>query len=444
MQRLYENLFYSKPVNELFEDESFIKHMLRFEAALAKAQAEQGLIPDAAAKLIGTCCRIENIRIELLIEQIALGGNVNIPFIKQLTQAVAIKDVEAAKYIHFGATSQDVMDTATVLQLRDALTMMANDLDLLIKQLIGIMNAHRNTMMIGRSFKQHARPITFGFKVAKWLDALLRSRKHIAGLLQNNLVLQLGGAVGTLSSMEDKGLKIAEAVGKILDLKVPAIPWHSQRDRFAEIATTLGILQGNIGKLAEDVNLLMQTEISEVSEPSLAGKGGSSSMPHKRNPVGCIAISANSKRMPALVSTMLNGLNGDHERATGHWHAEWETLATIVKLAAGSARQAVVITNGLEVDTNQMRINLELTKGLIYAENISLTLTKHIGKSKAEELVEKSCREAKQQGIHLKELIKKNPEVMKYLSPDNIEELFDPKNSIGLCNDFINRVLNLV
>ncbi len=444
MQRLYEDLFYSKPVNELFTDESFIKYMLCFEAALARAQAEQGLIPDAAAKTIEACCKIENINIELLIEQISLGGNPNIPLIKQLTQAVASKDAEASKYVHFGATSQDVIDTATVLQLKDALLLMTTDLDLLIKQLVDLIKTHRNTLMMGRSFKQHSRPITFGFKVARWLDSLLRSRNQLGGLSQHNLMLQLGGAVGTLSSMEDKGLRIAEAMAKILDLNVPAISWHSQRDRFAGVATTLGILQGNIGKLAEDIHLLMQTETGEVFEPFSPGKGASSSMPHKRNPVGCIAIRANSKRIPGLVSTMLYCLDGDHERATGNWHAEWETLSAIVQLSAGSVRQAVAITDGLEVDAKRMRINLEQTRGLIYAENLLVTLTKHIGKTDAEDLVEKNCKEATKQGIHLKELIRKSPEVMKYISPDKIEDLFDPKNSVGLCEEFINRVLKSV
>jgi 3-carboxy-cis,cis-muconate cycloisomerase len=266
----------------------------------------------------------------------------------------------------------------------------------------------------------------------------------LADLSQENFVLQFGGAVGTLSSMETKGTRVAESMGKTLGLKVPPVSWHSSRDRLAQLATTLGILQGNIGKLAEDICLLMQTEISEVFEPPATGKGGSSSMPHKRNPVGCIAILANSKRLPGLVSTQLNCMDGDHERSSGKWHAEWETLSSIVMLTAGSVRQAVVVTNGLEVDTIQMLRNLELTKGLIYAENINNALARHIGKSSAEELVEKACQQAKDQRIHLKEIITKNQEVVQYLSPDQIEALFDPQNSLGLNEEYIDNVLKLI
>lgn len=444
MQRLYEDLFYSKVVNELFTDDSFIRYMLRFQSALARAQAEHGLIPEKAAKAIHACCQVENIEMDVLINQVALGGNVNIPLVKQLTQLVAVKDPEAAKYVHFGATSQDVIDTAIMLQLRDALAIVTGDLDVLITQLAGLVMSHRNTLMIGRSFLQQARPITFGFKVARWLDALLRSRKQVADICEHNLVLQLGGAVGTLSSMEKKGLVIATSMAKILDLKVPPIPWHSGRDRLVQVATTLGILQGNIGKLAADIILLMQTEINEVLEPTVKGKGGSSSMPHKRNPVSCIAIRANSKRIPGLVSGMLNCLDGDHERSTGHWHAEWETLSSIVMLTAGSARQAVVITNGLEVDSIQMLNNLERTKGLIYAENVNNALAKHIGKVNAEALVERACRESQLQGIHLKEVIKMNQDVIQYMSTEQIERLFDPENSVGMYDEYINNVLKLV
>lgn len=440
MQRLYENLFYSKPVNELFTDVSFIAYMLRVEGALAKAQAEQGLIPSAAAKTIGVCCDIKKIDIEKLIEQVALGGNAAIPLVKQLTGVVANKDAESSKYVHFGATSQDIIDTAIALQLKDALQLISVELDRIIKQLVDIINAHRNTLMIGRTFKQHARPITFGFKVARWLEPLLRSRQSISHLTQNNLVIQLGGAVGTLSSMDGKGLKVADVMGKLLDLKVPAIS-HSQGDGLVEVATTLAILQGNIGKIAEDIQLLMQTEIGEVSEPALAGKGGSSSMPHKRNPVGCVAIAANAMRMPGLISTMLHSLSTDHERGTGSWHAQWETLAAIVQLSAGSVHQACIITDGLEVNVNQMLVNLELTNGLIYAENISAALSLFIGRLKADEIIEQSCKESILQKVHLRKVLESKAEIIAHLSSDRIIELFEPKNSIGLCDPFIDRVL---
>lgn len=441
MQRLYENLFYSKPVNELFTAESFVQYMLQFEATLAQAQAIHHLIPESEATVIETNCILANIDVEALITAVAAGGNAAIPLVKQLTQAVKARDTEAAKYVHFGATSQDVIDTAMVLQLQAALKLIDADLQQFIHQLVLLIEWHRNTIMIGRSFMQHAKPVTFGFKVAEWLDGILRSKKRLKKLLAENMVLQLGGAVGTLSAMEDKGLLIAETMGSILQLNLPAIAWHTQRDRLVEIAATLGILTGSVGKIAKDISLLMQTEIAEVFEPAAPGKGGSSTMPHKRNPVGCIAILSNASRVPALVSTMLDCMVQDHERGTGNWHAEWETLADIVQLTAGAVHQACIVTNGLEVDTEKMLSNIELTNGLIYAENISLALAKDIGKETAHGLMEKLCKEAMELKIPLKELVKKNDLVAKYISLMQIDDLFNPANSIGFCDDFINKVI---
>lgn len=441
MQRLYENLFYSKQVNEIFTTESFLQYMLQFEAALANAQATHDVIPRSAADIIEENCVVANINIEVLIAEVAQGGNAAILLIKQLTEAVKSKDSEAAKYVHFGATSQDVIDTAIALQLCDALQIITKDLQQLIDQLTSLIKEHRNTIMIGRSFMQHARPITFGFKVACWLDGLLRSRQRIEKLLSENFELQFGGAVGTLSGMQNKGLHVAKTMSTLLQLNMPVIAWHTQRDRFTETATTLGILTGNIGKIATDISLLMQTEISEVSEPAVAGKGGSSTMPHKRNPVGCIAILANANRVPNLVATMLNCMTQDHERATGSWHAEWETLADIVQLAAGTVHQACTVTNGLEVDKEKMRNNIELTNGLIYAENISLALAKYIGKSDAHALVEALCKDALHKKIHLKELAEKNDTISQHLSLTEITHLFSPADSLGLCNSFIDQLL---
>lgn len=442
MQRLYENLFYSKLVNELFTAESFVQYMLQFEAALAKAQAIHNLIPASEATVIETNCILANIDVEALITAVAAGGNAAIPLVKQLTQAVKARDAEGAKYVHFGATSQDTIDTAMVLQLQAALKLIDTDLQQLIHQLVLLIEWHRNTIMTGRSFMQHARPVTFGFKVAGWLDGIVRSKKRVEKLLAENMVLQLGGAVGTLSGMEDKGLQVAETMCSILQLSEPTIAWHTQRDQLTEIATTLGILTGSVGKIAKDISLLMQTEIAEVFEPDVAGKGGSSTMPHKRNPVSCIAILSNVSRVPALVSTMLSCMVQDHERATGNWHAEWETLADIVQLTAGAVHQACIVTNGLEVDTEKMLENIELTNGLIYAENISLALAKDIGKETAHILMEKLCKEAMELKIPLKELVKKNDVVAKYISLAQVDDLFNPANSIGISAVLIDRVIN--
>ncbi|HEY4324047.1 MAG TPA: 3-carboxy-cis,cis-muconate cycloisomerase [Mucilaginibacter sp.] len=443
MQGLYENLFYSKAVNELFTDDAFLGYMLRFEAALAKAQAKCGLIPASVAVIIEECCDVKNIDIDLLREQIALSGNAAIPLIKQLTTKVDKQSPDAARYVHFGATSQDVIDTATILQLKDVSGAIKTDLDKLISQLVILAETHRETVMIGRTFLQHARPISFGFKVVCWIDGLLRSRQRIERLFNENFVLQLGGAVGTLSGMEDKGIFVAEEMCIQLGLRLPLIAWHTQRDRIVEIGAALGILAGNIGKIGTDVSLLMQTEVAEVLEPFVTGKGGSSAMPHKRNPVSSIVCITIAQRVPPLVSSLMIGMVQDHERATGAWHAEWEAMATIIKLTAGSVKQAVMLTDGLEVDAERMRNNLELTNGLIFAESVSQALSGTMSKTAAHELVEQWCLRAKEDGRHLKEIIMEDS-VIKESVKGKIDHIFNPLNSMGMCNEFIDRILNSI
>ncbi|MBD0378093.1 MAG: 3-carboxy-cis,cis-muconate cycloisomerase, partial [Flavisolibacter sp.] len=429
-------------VNQLFTDGAMIGYMLRFESALASAQAKHGVIPGAVASIIDECCKAEHINIEQVIADAALSGNTAIPLIKQLTAVVKQRDKEAAKYVHFGATSQDVIDTAMMLQTKDAFHIILEDLRQLNRQLVTLIKEHRKTVMIGRSFMQQARPITFGYKVAGWLESLLRSLKEGEELLQKGFVLQMGGAVGTLSGMNEKGLQVSETMSDFLHLTCPAKPWHTQRDYVVRIATSLGILTGNIGKIAKDTSLLMQTEIAEVLEPVEEGKGGSSTMPHKRNPVGSIAILANAARVPALVSTMLSCMVQDHERATGQWHAEWETLSCIVQLAAGCVHKAVEVTDGLEVRKEQMLRNLELTNGQIYAENVSLALAEKIGKEHAHQRIEKYCQEARENNLHLKEVLLSKQDITALLSAVQINHLFEPAASIGLSNEMIKQVLH--
>ena len=441
MESLFEFLFYNKEVNKLFSAEAYLSAMLRFEAALAQAQAEEGMIPKTAADSITSCCNLDHIDIPSLIPAIGLAGNPNIPLVKQLTAAVKQLDPEAAKYVHLGATSQDVIDTALMVQLKAALILVQKDLEQLLNQLHQLAETHRHSIMAGRSFLQHARPITFGYKVATWMDGLIRSAQRIEQVLQHNLVLQFGGAVGTLAGFGEKALPVASSLAQNLDLALPPIPWHTQRDRIVEVASTLGILTGNLGKMAKDISLLMQTEVAEVFEPSGAGKGGSSAMPHKRNPVGCVAILAAAQRSPALLSTLFQSLPQDHERATGLWHAEWLPLVELCKITAGALQQALHMTNGLEVDTQRMLRNLELTNGLIYAENLSLALAEKMGKAAAHEHIEGLCKQVAQTHTHLKILATADPIVSKYLNSSDIDQLFDPANSLGDCDRLIDAVL---
>jgi 3-carboxy-cis,cis-muconate cycloisomerase len=441
MESLFESLFFKAEVNTLFSAEAYLEAMLRFEAALVQAQAEQGMIPVAAAKVIMEACIVSNLDITSLKLQVGLAGNPNIPLVKQLTATVKKIDPEAAKYVHLGATSQDVIDTAMVLQLKSVLNILQNDLQQLNAQLRTLAIAHRRTIMTGRSFMQHARPITFGFKVATWLDGLMRSSTRMEHLIQTNLVLQFGGAVGTLAGFDNKALFIAESLAQKLDLPLPQISWHTQRDRIVELASALGILVGNLGKIAKDISLMMQTEIGEVFEPAGAGKGGSSTMPHKRNPVGCVAILAAAQRAPGLVSTLMLAMPQDHERATGLWHAEWLPLAELCKITAGALQQAMILTDGIEVDAERMRQNLELTKGLIYAENISLALAEKVGKAVAHEWIEAHCKTVQATQKHLKAVLLEAPQIREYLSEGEIEMLFDPVNALGECDRLIDGVI---
>ncbi len=421
---LYQNFFYSPPIDALFTNEATIGYMLQFESALAQAQAKHGMIPQNVADIISENCVIENIDIQLLISAFGLGGNACIPLVKQLTNAVKKQNVEASVYIHFGATSQDVIDTATMLQTKEAVIIIKNDLEKVIYQLQILSEKHQQTPMIGRTFLQQARPITFGFKVDTWLDGLNRSKERIERVLEDNFVVQLGGAVGDKSAFGENGTNISETLASILNLENSKISWHTQRDRIVEISTTMGILTGTISKIAKDISLMMQTEIAEVFESSEEGKGGSSTMPHKRNPVSSIAILANAQRIPNLVATMLSCMTQDHERATGQWHAEWETFNQIIQLTGGAIHQAVKLTNELEVSELNMLKNLEVTNGLIYAESVSLALSKFIGKNEAHHFVEKSCQEAIKQGIHLKKYLRNQPIIQKFLVEEVFESLF--------------------
>lgn len=430
---LYTQLFYSDEVNALFSDSGTVAQMLRVEAALAKAQAHKRLFPIAIAETIKTSCTVAEIDIEKLKKAISLGGNAAIPLVQQLTQIVKNKDAEAAKYIHLGATSQDIVDTATVLQIQEYIVWLDQKIKVLEEQLVALTQKHRQTIMIGRTLLQQAKPTTFGFKTAGWLEAVSRSKQRLEQVKERVLVLQLGGAVGNANV--NISIEIQEECARLLGLK-SSFTWHAHRDNLAEIASILGILGGSLGKIAKDISLLMQTEVGEVFEGAAEGKGGSSTMPHKRNPVTCAAILANSNRLPHLVATILSAMPQEHERSAGLWHSEWEVLTQIMQLSAGAVEKTIALIEGLEVDENRMSTNLELTQGLIYAENITLALAQKIGKSAAHEYMEKACKKAVREKKHLKEVV-----LEMNIDLTDLDALFDPKNAIGLSLELIEQVV---
>jgi len=439
---LLDPLFGSAAMNEVFSDAARLQRMLDFEGALARAEARCGVIPAAAAAAISSKCRANLIAVDALAAATARSLNPAIPLVKQLIALVAKDDPEAAQFVHWGATSQDANDTALVLQMREAFDLLDADLALLCRALAKIARQHRSTLIAGRTLMQQALPTTFGVKVAGWLDAMNRHRKRLAETRSRVLVLQFGGAVGTLASLKEKGLQVAEALAVDLDLPLPVMPWHTQRDRVAEAATTLGLCTGTLGKIARDISVHMQSEIAEVSEPAGEGRGGSSSMPHKRNPVSCAVVLSAATRLPGLVSTMLSAMVQEDERGLGNWQAEWETLPEIFRLTAGALRQMVTIIPQLEVDTERMRKNLDATHGLIFAEAITMALATHIGKSSARELVEAAIENARRSKRHLREVLAQEKAVTAHLAAAELDRLFAPENYLGSAEEFVDRVID--
>lgn len=435
-------LFSTPAMLDVFSAQACVQRMLDFEAALARAQAATGVIPADCAAPIAAACDAGRVDTARLAEAAAPAGNLAIPLVRQLTAIVAGSDPEAARFVHWGATSQDVIDTGLVLQLRDALGLIDADLAALAGTLAALATSHRDTPMAGRTWMQHALPVTFGLKAAGWLDAVHRHQDRLAGLRERLLVLQFGGAAGTLASLGDKGMEVSQALAEELGLALPAMPWHGHRDRVAELATTLGMLTGTLGKMARDISLLMQTEIAEAAEPAGEGRGGSSTMPHKRNPVGCAAVLAAATRVPALVSTMLAGMVQEHERALGGWQAEWDTLPEIVLLAAGALGQMKTVTEGLTVDAQRMRVNLDATGGLNMAEAVTLALGTALGRMQAHQIVESACRRAVESGQALREVLLQDADVAARLSPQQIDRLLEPTDYLGQAGAFADRVLD--
>jgi len=361
--------------------------------------------------------------------------------VNSLTNLVAQSDQESARYVHWGATSQDAVDTGCVLQLRQALKLVASDLERLAEGLAALATKHRSTMVVGRTWMQQALPTTFGVKVAAWLDAVTRHRERLLETRRRVLVLQFGGAVGTLAALGARGSEVAKILAEELHLGLPDVPWHSHRDRLVEVAATLGLSVGTLGKMARDISLHSQTEVGEVCEPGGEGRGGSSTMPHKRNPVTSAVVLSAALRVPGLVGTMLTAMVQEHERGLGGWHAEWETLPEIVSLCAGALHQMAEVVPRLEIDAERMRENLELTHGLIYAEAVTMALAEKIGKSSAHQLVEAACNRAHKEKRPLRDVLGEEKQVRAHLAGEALEGLFDPRRYLGAAEEFVDRVV---
>jgi 3-carboxy-cis,cis-muconate cycloisomerase len=434
-------LFTTDAMRAIFSARARLSRMLEFEAALARAEARIGVIPQAAASAIALQCDVTRFDIEAIDAAARTAGNLAIPLVAALTRNVGAADAGAKGFVHWGATSQDAIDTGLVLQLRDALALIDADVARLASALAMQARHHATTVLSGRTWLQQALPITLGVKLAAIVSALDRHRDRLASLRGRALVLQFGGAVGTLASLYDRGLAVTNELGAELGLAVPDMPWHTERDRLCEVAATLGMLTATLGKIARDLSLLAQTEVGEADEPAAPGRGGSSTMPQKRNPVGASIALAAAVRVPGLIATMLHAAVQEHERGLGNWPAEWETLPQIVMLTAGALDAMAEVAEGLEVHADRMRANLDLTHGLIFAEAVQMALAPAIGRDAAHSLVAGACRRAAERHVHLRDILENEPRVSDVLDREAIGKLFDPTACLGESRAFVARAL---
>ena len=439
--QLFDAYFSATSMRAIFSDHGRVQGMLDFEAALARAEAKAGVIPAQAVGSIEAACKAELYDFHALGEAITTAGNSAIPLVKMLGKQIAQADKDAERYVHLGATSQDVMDTGLILQCRAAVALIETDLAELADTLALQAQRHAATPMAGRTWLQHATPVTLGMKIAGWLGSITRHRQRLSELKARLYVVQFGGASGSLAALGDHAMPVAQGLAAELGLSLAEQPWHTQRDRLVEFASVLGMIAGSLGKLGRDVSLLMQTEAAEVFEPSAPGKGGSSTMPHKRNPVGAAVLIGAATRVPALVATMFTAMPQEHERSLGLWHAEWDTLPEICCLVSGALAQALAFAKGMEVDAERMLHNLDLTQGLVLAEAVSIVLAQRLGRDTAHHLIEQCCKRAVAEKRHLRAVLGDEPQVTAQLSAQDLDRLLDPAHYLGQAKTWVERAV---
>jgi 3-carboxy-cis,cis-muconate cycloisomerase len=390
--RLIDSLTATEELSQVFSDKAVLQAMLDFEAALARAEAHAGVIPAGAAAAITNAAVAEGFDVAELVRQSLRAGTPAIPLVLMLTGRVHAQDSAAAGFVHWGATSQDVTDTALVLLLGRCRRVLEANHERVSLALRRISGEHANTVMLGRTLLQPAPPITFGLKAAGWLGAIRRGWSRVASRFDEAAYVQFGGASGTLAALGDRGLPVAEALAGELGLKCPDAPWHGHRDRLAALMAALSIYTGSLGKMALDIALLMQYEVSEAAEPGGDGRGGSSTMPHRRNPTACMLTIAAAKRISGFLSDFLAGLLQEHERGLGGWQAEWVTVEAIVQAAGVALESMADVAEGLTIDAARMRRNIEATNGTVFTEKAMMLLTLEMGRDAALRVVEESLR----------------------------------------------------
>src|ERR1700726_1022686 len=437
---MFRDMFGTAEMRDIFSDEALVGRYLEAEAALARAQARVGVVPKDAAEAIDLASRSLKIDYDKLRHETEIVGYPILPLVHQLSAAAG----EAGRFVHWGATTQDIMDTGNVLQIRSALAIVERDLREVRSILAAMAQKYRDTPMAGRTHMQHALPVTFGYKAAVWLYALDRHADRLRELRPRVLLVQFGGAVGTLASLGNGGRSLEPRAGlaRELGLGDPPITWHVVRDGIAETVQVLALLAGSLGKIAFDVMLMSATEFGEAAEPFIEGRGSSSTMPQKRNPISCELILAAAKVLRQQAGLVLDAVVADFERATGPWHVEWVALPEAFGFAAGALHQARFMLGGLIVDPARMANNLAMTHGLIVAEAVMMGLAPHTGRNEAHDLVYDACRKAIESDRPLYDVLLETGEVAGRLGPEALRRLTDPANYLGAAQAMVDRVLD--
>jgi 3-carboxy-cis,cis-muconate cycloisomerase len=440
--RLIESLATTGPLADLFSDESLLQAMLDFEAALARAEARADVIARGAADAIEAAAKARNFDCAAIARETLRAGTPGVPLAKALTAKVRAASADAARYVHWGATSQDVADTALVLLLKKSQPILAADLARLDAALRRISDEHEGTVMLGRTLMQAAPPVTFGLKAAGWFGAIRRGRARLEAAFAEALVLQFGGASGTLAALGDKGLEVGRAMAEELEIGFPDAPWHTQRDRLSALVAACGVLTGSLGKMARDVSLLMQSEVAEAAEPGGEGRGGSSTMPQKRNPIASALTLAAANRVPGLVASFLAGMVQEHERGVGGWQAEWATIAEAIQATGLAIASMAEVAEGLTVNPGRMRENIRATRGAVFAERAAFLLGEVMGLEKAHKLLEEAARRSNVQKRRLSEVLMEMPEVTRVLDNKTLRDLETPESYLGVADELRKRLLS--
>jgi 3-carboxy-cis,cis-muconate cycloisomerase len=435
---VFRDIFSTEAMRRVFSDENRVQKYLDFEAGLAKAQARLGIIPNEAGEEIVRHCNVSEIDFAKLKTETERIGYPVLPVVQQL---VGLCKDGLGEWCHWGATTQDITDSATVMQIREGLALVEADLNGIADALANLARKHRDTPMAGRSNLQQAVPITFGYKMATLLAAFERHKQRLKELRARVLVGEFGGAAGTLSSLSGRGLETQAELMKELKLGQPAIAWHTVRDTIAEVGCFLALVTGTCGKIAFDIKLMMQTEVEELYEPFHEGRGSSSTMPQKRNPISSVYITALTSVVRQQAAALLDAMVEDHERATGPWEIEWIVLPEIFCFTAGALAQTLFVLTGLQVDEKKMRANLDITKGLIVSEAVMMGLGPYLGRQYAHDLVYDICRKVVATGRPLVDLLGESAEIAKYLDRAALAKLCDPANYLGEAGAMVDRVL---